>query len=131
MNIPKRVNNVDQRIGQNLRNLREAQSVTQEALAAKLGVTFQQVQKYEKGNNRISGSRLVQAANALNVPLTQLFEGADLKASPTGGHTHTPKERFEDIPGAAKFMNQVLALDTKFREEILGVLTKVVKSMTK
>ena len=49
--------------------------MSQEALADRLGLTFQQVQKYEKGTNRISASRMHQISDALNVPMTYLFEG--------------------------------------------------------
>jgi transcriptional regulator with XRE-family HTH domain len=49
--------------------------MNQEALAAALGLTFQQVQKYEKGANRLSASRLAAAAKALGVPVSYFFEG--------------------------------------------------------
>jgi transcriptional regulator with XRE-family HTH domain len=49
--------------------------MTQEVFATKLGVTFQQVQKYEKGVNRVSASRLQQACNVLQVPVQFFFEG--------------------------------------------------------
>jgi transcriptional regulator with XRE-family HTH domain len=51
-------------------------NMSQEKLGDALGLTFQQVQKYEKGTNRIGASRLQQIANALQVPVASFFEGA-------------------------------------------------------
>lgn len=64
-------------VGQNLRRLRMMRGLTQMQLAEACDITFQQVQKYEKGTNRISASRLVQMANALSVPVTDLFQGCE------------------------------------------------------
>ena len=60
-------NPIDISIGGRIRAQRLAMGMSQEKLADALGLTFQQVQKYEKGSNRVSGSRLVQIANALMV----------------------------------------------------------------
>lgn len=56
---------IDLAIGRAIRMRRKAKGMSQERLGEMLGVTFQQVQKYEKGTNRISGSRLVECARAL------------------------------------------------------------------
>lgn len=66
---------IDRRIGQRVKARRLEASMSQESLAESLGVTFQQVQKYEKGVNRISASRLFEIATALNVPVAYFFEG--------------------------------------------------------
>ena len=66
---------VDVHIGQRLRMRRKLAGLSQEQLAERLGVTFQQVQKYEKGTNRISASRLFGAARLLSVPVSYFFEG--------------------------------------------------------
>jgi transcriptional regulator with XRE-family HTH domain len=58
---------IDVDVGARLRRIRRAQGMSQEALATGLGLTFQQVQKYEKGANRISASMLVKAARMLDV----------------------------------------------------------------
>lgn len=64
---------VDILVGQNIRAARNAQNVSQEILAKACGVTFQQIQKYEKGVNRVGASRLHQIADFLKVPVTQLI----------------------------------------------------------
>lgn len=56
---------VDIAVGQHIRLLRYKQQMTQQDLAAKLSISFQQLQKYEKGQNRVSASRLVEIAKAL------------------------------------------------------------------
>lgn len=65
--IPKSITNLDRVIGQRLRELRCAQRKTQVEVAAGSGITFQQIQKYEKGTNRISVSRLVRVCEAMEV----------------------------------------------------------------
>lgn len=68
---------VDEFVGQKLRLRRKLLDLTQQDLAEAVGVTFQQVQKYERGKNRISASRLVEFAHALKVPITFFFDGLD------------------------------------------------------
>jgi transcriptional regulator with XRE-family HTH domain len=57
-----------------MRETRRALSMTQESLGELLGVTFQQVQKYEKGSNRVSAARLFEICEALDVSLASMFE---------------------------------------------------------
>jgi transcriptional regulator with XRE-family HTH domain len=64
---------VDVYIGEKIRGYRNQQGLSQEALGAMIGVTFQQIQKYEKGVNRLSGSRLQQVADIFKVPIAELF----------------------------------------------------------
>ena len=75
MNDERTANAVDKRIGQKVRTRRLEVNMSQERLAELLGVTFQQVQKYEKGVNRIAASRLFSIAGALDVPIAHFFEG--------------------------------------------------------
>lgn len=71
----KRANAFDQHIAVRLRAKREELGRSQTEVANRLGVTFQQVQKYEKATNRISAGRLWQLAKYLNVPIDYFFEG--------------------------------------------------------
>lgn len=66
----------DIEIGRRIRQRREALGVTQAALAQGIGVTFQQVQKYEKGTNRVAASRLGLVAQVLDCRAADLLEGA-------------------------------------------------------
>jgi transcriptional regulator with XRE-family HTH domain len=65
---------VDAHVGQRLRIRRNMLGITQGDLVDKIGLTFQQIQKYERGANRISASRLFEISRALDVPITFFFE---------------------------------------------------------
>jgi transcriptional regulator with XRE-family HTH domain len=67
---------IDVLVGQNIRICRLQQRFSQTELGRRIGVTFQQVQKYEKGANRVGASRLSQIADVLGVPLLALFDGS-------------------------------------------------------
>ena len=72
----KAPNPIDRHVGSRVRMRRMMLSMSQEKLGAALGLTFQQVQKYEKGTNRIGASRLQQISHILQVPVAFFFEGA-------------------------------------------------------
>ncbi|MEA2985518.1 MAG: hypothetical protein QOD94_1772 [Alphaproteobacteria bacterium] len=81
----KTPNPTDKYVGSRVRMRRMMLGMSQEKLGDALGLTFQQVQKYEKGTNRIGASRLQQIAHFLQVPVSFFFEGApDLPARPAG-----------------------------------------------
>jgi transcriptional regulator with XRE-family HTH domain len=72
----KAPNPVDQHVGNRVRVRRRMLAMSQTNLGSALGLTFQQVQKYEKGTNRIGASRLQQISHILQVPVAFFFEGA-------------------------------------------------------
>ena len=72
----KAPNPVDRYVGSRVRMRRIMLGMSQEKLGEALGLTFQQVQKYEKGTNRIGASRLQQMSGILQVPVSFFFEGA-------------------------------------------------------
>ena len=74
-NLDGSPNPVDINVGKRVRLRRLLLGFSQEELAAKLGLTFQQIQKYERGSNRISGSRLYDMSQILQVPVDYFFEG--------------------------------------------------------
>ena len=63
----------DVEVGRNMRDIRVAKGFSQSTLADKLGISFQQVQKYEKGSNRMGASRLKDVADVLGVSILELF----------------------------------------------------------
>jgi transcriptional regulator with XRE-family HTH domain len=73
---PKEPQPIDRHVGTRIRHKRMMLGISQEALGDALGVTFQQVQKYEKGMNRVGASRLQAIANFLEVPVSYFFDGA-------------------------------------------------------
>jgi transcriptional regulator with XRE-family HTH domain len=84
-------NPIDVHVGLQVRLRRKELKISQEKLAEALGLTFQQVQKYERGANRISASKLYEIARALQVPIGWFFEGlagsAGAGADEHGGQT--------------------------------------------
>jgi transcriptional regulator with XRE-family HTH domain len=78
---PKKPSSIDVAVGRNVRIWRMARGLSQAQLASRLGVTFQQLQKYEVGTNRIGTGRLVGVAKILSIPIATLFEGADTDPS--------------------------------------------------
>ena len=72
----KAPNPIDKHVGSRVRMRRMMLNMSQEKLGDSLGLTFQQVQKYEKGTNRIGASRLQQIGQILQVPVSFFFEGA-------------------------------------------------------
>lgn len=81
-NQPKRIDPTDVYVGQRIRMQRNIKGISQTGLADTLGLSFQQVQKYEKGHNRVSGGKLQAIANFLGVPVSFFFE--DGPSAPRG-----------------------------------------------
>ena len=81
---------IDRLVGSRVRMVRMARGLSQSKLADDLGITFQQVQKYEKGTNRISASRLFDISRLLGVGVRDLYAGADeIAVDPAGAPDNT------------------------------------------
>ena len=83
MSESKLPSDIDRIVGENIYRQRRRLKLTQERLGELLGLTFQQVQKYEKGVNRVSAGRLYEIASVLEVPVGFFFDGAE-DAQPSG-----------------------------------------------
>jgi transcriptional regulator with XRE-family HTH domain len=70
-------NPIDVHVGARIRSRRTILGISQTALGERIGLTFQQIQKYEKGSNRVSSSRLFDLARVLDVPLSYFFDEMD------------------------------------------------------
>jgi transcriptional regulator with XRE-family HTH domain len=101
---------IDRHVGSRVRMRRMLMKMSQEKLGEALGLTFQQVQKYEKGLNRIGAGRLQQISKALNVSPSFFFEGA-----PTG------VEAAGAVGGPAGFEEQVQTYVVDFMSTAEGV----------
>lgn len=77
---------VDVHVGKRIRHRRWMVGMTQQQLAERVGIKFQQIQKYETGMNRVSASRLWDIADALEVPVSFFFEGLDGRDSGNGAN---------------------------------------------
>jgi len=82
--MAKLPNPIDKYVGSRVRERRMILGMSQMKLADALGITFQQVQKYEKGTNRVSASRLQQIVHILQVPVQFLFDGAPGQRNTSG-----------------------------------------------
>jgi transcriptional regulator with XRE-family HTH domain len=85
----KAPNPTDKHVGSRVRMRRKMLAMSQEQLADALGITYQQVQKNEKGANRIGASRLQQISHILQVPVAFFFEGAPNASAPHGSNGST------------------------------------------
>lgn len=127
---------MDKHVGHRLRLRRSLMGISQEKMAECAGVTFQQVQKYERGLNRISASRLYQFSKFLQVPITYFYEGgeddvtnivygmSDNAQSPFGEEGDNIMERKETLE---LVRNYYAIKDEKVRQNFL----KLLKSMAK
>lgn len=122
-------------VGQRLRLRRTLLGLSQEQVGASVGLTFQQVQKYERGTNRIGASRLYDLGTFLGVPVSYFFEGAanDTKANIRGlaeeaslfQHETTVEKR-----EALELLRLYNAIpDQKNREKVLGVVRMLAETM--
>jgi transcriptional regulator with XRE-family HTH domain len=87
---------IDVKVGRKVRARRSLLGLSQTELANHVGITFQQVQKYEGGKNRISASRLYQFAEILSVPVSYFFEETDINGSQASA-IETPAFEHEKI----------------------------------
>ena len=74
---PKAASSIDVELGRRLRVIRKTAGLSQEQMAEKVGISFQQIQKYEWGTNRMSVARMVQIAAALDQPASMFIDGLE------------------------------------------------------
>ena len=105
---------IDVGVGARIRATRLSIKMSQTALALRLGITFQQVQKYEKGSNRVGASRLKAIADVLGVPVSQFFE-------PWDAMTDEPGHR----PAASSETELMTFLSSKEGVELTSAFAKI------
>jgi transcriptional regulator with XRE-family HTH domain len=92
-------NPTDVHVGSRVRLRRNMMGLSQEKLGEALGLTFQQVQKYERGANRIGASRLHELSRILDVPVRFFFDETDpVRAAPLGGFAESSQDDFDSDP---------------------------------
>ncbi|MDP3898953.1 MAG: helix-turn-helix domain-containing protein [Mesorhizobium sp.] len=124
----KKPNPIDIHVGSRVRLRRNMLSMSQEKLGESLGITFQQIQKYEKGTNRVGASRLQAIATILGVPVSFFFDAAP------GQESGASRGLAEDSPNlyVADFMNSseglqlnrafVKIADAKVRRKVIDLV---------
>lgn len=114
--MPKQTTDVDRLVGLRITALRKARGLSQTALGTAVGVTFQQVQKYEKGQNRVGAGRLREIARLLEVPVSAFFEEGE-----TGSHNDA--FGFLGTQGAIELLRAyALIEDDQLRRDVLAIV---------
>jgi len=116
----KQPNPIDIHVGHRIRQQRNARNMTQQQLSKHIGVTFQQIQKYEKGTNRVSASRLQEISKILNVPVAFFYSNpeedeAREQAMQNSGFAEVAAP-FTDIACTAAEGNQLMHAFTRIRD---------------
>jgi transcriptional regulator with XRE-family HTH domain len=120
-------NAIDQKLGQRVRSRRLELGMSQERLAELLGITFQQVQKYERGANRIAASRLHDLAIALDMPVARFFDGLSVARKTTSASTARDLDDALAKPGAHDLLRTYASITSpRVRRRIL----ELVKAMS-
>jgi transcriptional regulator with XRE-family HTH domain len=110
---------LDRALGNAIRLRRRSLNLTQEQLATACGISFQQVQKYENGANRVSFSRLVQIARALNSRVTDLTSALD---EPQMAPADFEFLKLMTLPGAIELLKRYEALSPESRRLLVDLL---------
>jgi transcriptional regulator with XRE-family HTH domain len=111
---------VDIAVGNRVRELRTRAGLSQTDLGARLGVSFQQIQKYEKGVNRMGASRLIQVCDALKVTIEDIFEGI--------GSVRDAKERDLPDPEAMRIARDVQRITN---DQMRTAVKQLVRTMSR
>jgi transcriptional regulator with XRE-family HTH domain len=126
MKQTKSANAVDVHVGAKLRMRRMMLGMTQTDLADALGLTFQQVQKYEKGTNRVSASRLQQIANVLKVPVAFFFGDAPAATGKPSGDLPPIVAQFLSSREGLALAKAYMAIDDKaVRKRVVELVVQV------
>ena len=112
----------DVEIGRKIRALRLERGLSQSNLADGIGLTFQQVQKYEKGMNRVSAGRLQRIADMLNIPVTFFYGGLGARAKRR--ETTDPGLAFMQTRGAVRLMRAYSEISSRSTKYALVVLAE-------
>jgi transcriptional regulator with XRE-family HTH domain len=127
-NMAKSPTHNDILIGAKVRLRRKELGLSQQKLAAALGVTFQQIQKYEKGTNRIGAGRLMEIAGRLSVPITYFFEGLGQAADETIQTAIDVGTLFQ--PGAIDLLSNFDKIDDPALRKAIQDLTRRLASLS-
>ena len=114
-------NPVDVHVGQRVRMYRSLRGMSQEKLAEELGVTFQQVQKYETGYNRVSASRLWDISQVLNTPVAYFYQDMPTQVTSLSPR-HITEEKIDTAEPTVQQITQLYDTDPMARKETLALV---------
>lgn len=114
---------VDAHVGKRLRLRRTMMGLSQEAVAKAVGITFQQVQKYEKGSNAMNSVRLYEFARFMNVPVAYFFEGLDAFSLPDDnekrGFSEASADKFDHKTVSDREALEIMKAFKRIREQVV------------
>lgn len=125
--MTKSPNPIDRHVGARVKSRRILVGMSQEKLGEALGITFQQIQKYEKGTNRMGASRLQLAARILSVPVNYFFDDAAPDGEGASGFADGQAPAYVDDAGGSAESRQLMAAFQRIREpelrrKVLGLV---------
>ena len=125
----KAPNPTDRHVGSRVRMRRILLAMSQEELGAALGLSFQQVQKYERGANRIGASRLQQISHILQVPVEFFFEGAPNASAPHGSNgsalSMAQIDDFVSDSDGLRLIRAFMRIDVALRRRIVMLVQEI------
>jgi len=110
---------VDKHVGKRLRVRRSLLGISQEKLAAAVGVTFQQIQKYERGTNRVSASRLLRFSQVLQVPVDYFYENLETLSGGKSGQVGMADNDQETFDLGSEKLNEDNLMEQKETLELV------------
>ena len=116
----------DVEIGRKIRALRLERGLSQSNLGEGIGLTFQQVQKYEKGTNRVSAGRLQRIADMLNIPVTFFYGGMSSRAKKR--EAGDPDFSFMQTRGAVRILRAYSEIESRSTKYALVVLAESLRN---
>ena len=124
----KSPNPVDVHVGRRVRMRRMMLNLSQSDLGKKSGITFQQIQKYERGANRVSASRLLEFAKMLDVPVSFFFEGLALNGAKLKNPPEDLAQKLLATRDGIELTKAFVSIDDKaLRQSIVNMIEEVAK----
>ena len=117
----KEISPIDKHVGSRMRMRRSLLGMSQDKLADALGITFQQVQKYEKGSNRMGASRLWDASKVLRVDISFFFEGLQDQKEATDENAMLTRSELSVVSDLRNIQ------DAEVRKKMLGLIRNVAR----
>lgn len=117
--------NVDEHIGSRIRARRRMIRLTQDELASRIGVTAQQIHKYENGSNRVAASKLFEIATVLNLPISAFFEGL---VSPTGDVVEAEARAKDRLLLDKEMLELAMSFDDIEESRLRRVVLRIIKA---
>lgn len=112
-----RIDEIDRHVGQKLRSRRIMMGLSQKVLCDAVGVSIQQIQKYEKATNRVTSGKLYHFAKLLNVPISYFFKDLDLSLNAQNEYSMAEtQEKFISNPEEQKELKELTALIKAFKD---------------